>query len=242
MKKTISMALAIGLLTASTSIAAATTNPDTTKMSLAGVPAAELPAKASAIIKAAKSRERTSVTVDVVKTALSIHPTIAPTLVGAIGKTAPEVVDVAAGTAAAEQPKLAAEITKAATAAAPKKAGKIVAAVCRSVPSEYRRIALAAAQAAPDQSKDILHGVVAALPQLKSGIEAALASYGSNPSVGAVLDASTVATTANASGIVQPVRGPTISPPYVPLSGSTTGTGPADSGPVPAGGRDYAAP
>src|SRR5437867_391848 len=104
---------------------------------LASVSAAELPAKIAALVKEAKSRDRRTTTITVVKAAVGIRPAAALAIVGAVARAVPEMTPDAAGTAAAEQPKLVGMIAKAAAAAAPSQAGKIVVAVCRAVPNEY---------------------------------------------------------------------------------------------------------
>lgn len=204
---------------------------------LAGVPAAEMPAKAAGLVKQTKAREWGTRTVDVVKSALAINPAAAPAVVAAIAKAVPEMASIAAGTAAGEQPKQAAAITKAAVAAAPSKAGKVVTAVCRAVPSEYRSVALAASEAAPTASKEILNAVGTAIPEMRMSIDKSLANYqGTIPQVAAVLPTSTE----TAAGPLP--KGPTQGAPYTPLSGTPTSLTPATSGAIPPGGRDYAEP
>ena len=173
---------------------------------------------------------------------------------------------VAAAVAATEQPKQAAAIAKAAAAAAPSKAGKIVTAVCRAVPNDYRNVAVAVAQVAPTATKDILKAVGTALPELKPGLDQALAGRGGNTvSVAASLDQAAAvvrssAASATAGPATDPVvaplaiasrlpntpaplaRGPAVGPPYIPLSTTPTNVSPGTSGEVPTGGRDYAAP
>ena len=224
------------------------------KEKLSHVPAAELPAKAAALIKDTKARDREAVTLEVVKVAVALNPAAAPAIVGAISRSVPDVAALAAGTAAAEQPKQAAAIARAAAAAAPSKAGKIVVSVCRAVPNDYRNIAVAVAQAVPGSGKEILSAVAAALPDLKPGIEGVLARYGLNaPSVAFVLDpkmqAPDLGTAPSAPGGVIPsplARGPAIGPPFLPLSGTPTNVTPGTSGNVPPGDRggpsDYSQP
>ena len=227
---------------------------------LSAVPAAELPAKAADLVLQAKSRARLGVTVNVVKSALGLNPAAACAIVGAIARAVPEMASVAAGTAASEQPKQASAIAKAAAAAAPTKAGQIVLAVCRAVPNAYRDIAVAVSQVVPSASREIVSAVGSALPELKPAILKALAGYGGNvPSVtdtlsqAAIISQSqpTAANDLTASG--QPVvaktptatpmfRGPSVGPPYIPLTGTPTNVTSSTSGEVPPGGRNYAAP
>ena len=227
---------------------------------LASVPAAELPAKAADLILHARSRERQTTTVNVVKGAVAINPAAAPAVVGAIARAVPDMASVAAGAAAALQPKQAAAIAKAAAAAAPSKAGKIVTAVCRAVPNEYRNIAAAVAVAVPGAGKEIVNAVASALPGLKPAIDSAVAGYGGNVvSVADTLDrAAKVSPSSLTSLAVAPTvptlspspslqgapvaRGPAFGPPYQPLTSTPTNVTPSTSGEVPAGGRNYAAP
>ena len=243
------------------SLVAADSSPNAAlQQALVSVPAAEMPPKAADMVKAAKVRERGVITVDVVTIAMARNPACGPTVASAIAKSVPEMASIAAGTAAELQPKQASDIARAAVASAPGKAGKIVASVCRAVPQDYKKIAMAAAQVAPSASKGILQELEAVFPDLKAGIETALAAYGNNPpSVPAVLDSvrpgngSMVPKVAGDSiaapvgGPLQgsgppPMHGPTLAPPFVPLSGTSTNINPATSGNVPRGGRDYAAP
>jgi transcription termination factor NusB len=266
MKRIAFLALSVIGLSAYTASAADTTNPY--REQLSRVSAAELPPKSADLIKNAKSRERTATAINVVKAAVGINPAAAPAIVGAIARAVPDMAATAAGTAAAEQPRQASVITKAAVAAAPSKAGKIVITVCRAVPNEYVAIAVAAAQAAPDSAKEIVEAVATALPELKASIEKALAGYKTLPSVQIVLsDAARIAlastsqqtapTTVTAQGATvaasgrtaattpanpSAARGPSIGPPYIPLSGTPGNVTPSTSGDVPTGGRNYAAP
>jgi hypothetical protein len=227
---------------------------------LAAVPAAELPAKAAELVLKARSRDRQATTISVVNSAVTMNPAAAPAIVGSIARSVPDMAAVAAGTAAAQQPKQAAAIAKAAAAAAPSKAGKIVTAVCRAVPNQYRNIAIAVAQVVPAAGKEIVNGVAAALPGLKPGIDSALAGYGGTvvsvadtlDRAGTVAPASLTSVTALPTTTTQPgtpvlgtlpmARGPAIGPPYHPLSGTPTNVTTGGAGPVPPGGRDYAAP
>src|SRR6266404_2743249 len=137
---------------------------------LVRVPRAELPATAAGLIMQAKAREREAITLDVMKSAVTLSPAAAPIIASAIARAVPEMAAIAAGVAAAEQPKQAAAIARAAAAAAPSQVGRIVVAVCRAVPIEYRTIAAAVAQAVPASGAEILNAVATALPDLKPGI------------------------------------------------------------------------
>ena len=227
-----------------TALSAETTKHDPIKEALTQAPAAEIPARAADIVKSAKSRDRESVTAEVVRVALALNPGIAPAIVNAIAKAVPEMASIAAGTATQCQPKRAAEIVKAAAAAAPAKVDKIVSAVCGVVPGEYRYIALAAAQAVPGSVKEILRAVVAAIPELKPSINKVLLTYqGNPPSMVVVLDTARPAGKESPDLFSSPiVRGPTLAPPYIPPSQTSTNVTPSTSGTVPRGGRNYSAP
>src|SRR6516162_6834501 len=103
MKRIAILALSVIGLGAFTASAADATNPYRDQLSR--VSAAELPPKAAVIIKNAKSRERTTTTINVVKAAVGLNPAAAPAIVGGIARAIPEMAATAAGTAAAEQPK-----------------------------------------------------------------------------------------------------------------------------------------
>jgi len=215
---------------------------------LSRVPAAELPTKAVELVNVAKPRDREGVTVDVVKTAVSINPAAAPVIVSAMARAMPDMAATAAATAAAAQPRQAASITKAATAAAPSKAAKIVVAVSRVVPSDYLKIAVAGSQAAPGSDKEILNSLAAAFPELKAGIEHVLAQRGNSPTVSYALASVTPTTVQPApAGLANSLaRGPAVGPPFIPLSQTPTNIIPGTSGNVPPGSRggptDYAQP
>jgi len=239
MKQIASVTLSVVLLGAFQSFAADAPKTAPFKQALAGVPAAELPAKAAELVKAAKANERQAATVGIVRAALEINPAAAPSIVGAIARAVPTMAPVAAGTAAAQQPRQAGAIAKSAAGAAPKMAGKIVVAVCQAVPKDYRNVAIAVAQAVPGAGKEILNAVASALPDLKPSIERVLAGYEGNvPSVAAALDSAK----SDQNGPAPLARGPAVGPPYLPPSTTPSNVTPGSSGNVPPGGRDYAAP
>lgn len=249
MKRIISIVvLSVGFAVACNSFGKDAPKANPFKETLAVVPAAELPAKSADLVLQAKARARQTVTVNVVKAAVSINPAAAPAIVGAIARTVPEMASVAAGTAAAEQPKQASAIAKAAAAAAPSKAGEIVMAVCRAVPSAYQEIAAAVSEALPDASKEIVSGVGSGVPHLKRPIEKAMAGYSGNvPSVTVTLSQAEKISQAQRSfptvlGASPMTRGPASGPPYIPISQTPTNVTSGTSGQVPPGGRNYAAP
>ena len=270
MKKTTSLAVSVAFLVASMSFAKDAPKANSFQEVLTAVPAAELPAKAADLVLQAKSRARATTTAGVVEAAVGINPAAAPAIVGAIARAVPGMASVAAGVAAAEQPKQAAAIAKAAAAAAPSQARKIVLAVCRAVPNEYRSIAVAVSEAVPGSNKEIVNAVASALPGLKPYIEQTLIAYGGNGvSVPSVLDqaarlaqtttssspAATTPASTPASSPARPLgqpamsgtpaplaRGPSVGPPYVPLTTTPSYVTPGASTPVPVGGRNYAKP
>jgi hypothetical protein len=199
---------------------------------LSRVAAAELPAKAAALVKAAKVTDRETTTINVVKAALTTNSVAAPSIVGAISRAVPEMASVAAATAATVLPRQASVIAMAAASAAPSEIRKIVSAVCRAVPSEYANVANAVAQIAPAASREILSAVADAFPVLKSIVDTSLANNENKlPAVAPVV-----------SQLVSSPRGPSVGPPYIPLSGTPGNVTPSDTGTVPPGGRDYAQP
>jgi len=224
------------------------------KLALKGVPTIEMPAKAAEIVCAAAGRQRSAVTLEVVRSGLELNPALTSSLVAAISKASPDVANIAAGKAAEIDPRQAVEIALAATHAAPRKAGKIVAAVCRAVPSRYRDVAVAVAQICPSGSKEILQAVASVFPDLNEAIEISIQRSGAEaiPSVAAVLDSmkAPTAVTASAASGSSPApsagspgfRGPTVAPPYVPYSSSGPNVTPSTSGTVPRGQRTYASP
>ena len=238
MKQIVIATLVVALFGSFQSFAADTSKAPAYKQTLASVTAAELPAKAADLVKAAKTTDLQHVTVDVVKAAIDLNSAAAPSIVGAVAHAVPAMAPVAAGRAAALQPKQAAAIAKSAAAAAPKMAGKIVVAVCQAVPNDYRNIAIAVSQAAPGSGKEILAAVGSAIPELKAPIDKVLNGYqGEVASVQNVLDA--VKTTQTDTPAP---RGPSTGPPYLPPPPTPINVPPSGSGNVPPGGRDYAAP
>jgi len=243
MNRLLTRALSLACLSAATALAGDTAEPTTHQQVLRVVPSAELPAKAVELVKQVTALDRATRTSKVTKDAVVINPASAPSVVGAIARAIPEMAAVAAGTAAAAQPKQATVITKAAVAAAPSQTGKIVAAICRSVPKEYRSIAITAAQIAPDSANDILQGVASSIPELKPGLEAALAAYsGRFISVATALDQASAVKIDPGSLAEAPPRGPTVAPPFIPISSTVRTISPNTSAEVPTGGRDYGTP
>ena len=265
MKTIGALVLSLALLSTSSLVAASKGN--SPSQSLAGVPAAEMPAKAAELVKAAKARDRRTATADIVNAAVDLNPAATPQVVGAIAKATPSMAPLAAGIAAAQLPKQASVIARAAAAAAPAEAGKIAAAVCRAVPSDYRAIAIAVGTAVPSANKAVLESIASVLPNLKPGIESAMAGYGGQaPSVALILDSArtpdarltpvpALVAASPAGPVVGPQsistptpapapapRPPAVGPPFIPLSNTPTNVTSGSSGDVPTGGRNYAAP
>jgi hypothetical protein len=243
MKRRILVSLTLPCLLCLTSLAVDSTPEEPFQRELRSVAAAELPGMAAKLVKQSKPRDAAKTAAEVTRKSVAINPAAASATVGAIAHSVPGIAAVAAGTAAGEQPKQAAAIAKAAAAAAPSKVAEIVAAVCRAVPNDYRAIAIAASQAVPGSSEEILKGVAAALPGLKTALEKALARSSANsPSVAATLETVALAKDGASAPGSPPPRGPTVGPPFVPLSGSVKSVTPDTSGEVPPGGRNYARP
>jgi hypothetical protein len=237
------LVLGIGLLLVSPVPAGTDENGSAKRLEAVSFP--ELPAQTAAFVKAAPKTQQQTTTVAAVRTAVTRNPAAAATIVGTVASSVPDVAPIAAGTAAAAQPGQAAIIAQAAAAAAPAQASRIAAAVCRAVPDGYRNIAVAVAKAVPGSEKEVLQAVASVMPSLKPGIEKALATSG-KISVAGVLDsaANTKAMARADSAVSAPdaATGPVMGPPYVPLSGTPINTDPANSTPVPPGGRDYTKP
>ncbi len=218
-------------------VASAATTKEGMRVALKSVPTAEVPARAADLVVQTPAADQPSVTVEAVRVAVKAHPTIAPAIVGAIAKQTPALAATAAATAAKLQPKQIKLIARAAAVAAPGHAGEIVTALCQVQPGDYREIALTVALAVPGDTDEILAGLSAGLPTIKPALDSVIASYqGPTPSVAAVLDRVVSPPTVTGSG----VRGPTIGPPFIALSGTPTNAPPGTN--VPPGGRDYFRP
>lgn len=224
------------------------------RKALAAVPIPELPAKAAELIRAAKPAERNSQTIEVMRAALLVNPGAAVAIVGAVAREVPDMAAVAAATAAEALPNDAEAIARAAAMVAPSEAGRITAAVCRAVPGQYRAVAAAVAAAAPSATRLVLQAVASVFPELKGPIDAAMDHNSpAPPAVVGILERAGVPAALRATPGGPPAkgagsaparlpRGPSIAPPFIPLSGTPTNANPANSGNVPRGHRDYAAP
>ena len=235
----VGLTLALILVGVSASFAA-DKNTEAVRAALKPVPTAEVPARAAQLVGQASAEDRDLLTTEVVAVAVKAHPTIAPAIVGTIATQYPAQAVSAAASAARLQPKQAKAIAQAAAAAAPAHAGGIVKALCKIVPGAYREVASVVALIVPGATDEILAGLSEGLPAIKPALDTVIASYsGQVPSVGAVLDR--VTTTPPVATGPDGVRGPTIGPPFIALSGTPTNT-PPGGGTVPPGGRDYARP
>lgn len=211
---------------------------------LKSVPAPELPAKAGQLVKQSQAKDKSAITVAVVKSAVEASPAVAPLVVATVSKSVPEMAPIAAGTAAALQPRQAVLIARAAASASPGQAAKIVETVCREVPLEHRDIAVAVAQVVPTAGRDIVEAVAKAIPSMRPAIDHAITVYGGTvPSVGVVLAKANEAPRSQAVLLTQTLpKPPTIGPPYKQPATTPTNIPPGGDGPVVPGGRDYAKP
>jgi hypothetical protein len=212
------------------------------KQTLTGVPALELPAKAAQLVTDAKAKDKEAVTAEVVTAAVKINPAAAPLVVGAISKAAPKMASIAAVTAATLEPKLTLAIAKAAAAAAPASAEKIVHALCKAMPAQYANIAVAVSQAAPASGNEILKGLASAIPSLQPAIDRAKASAGSDASIPKLINEVVKAADETPTTQFAQRPPPVIGPPFTSYGGTPGEVTPGDSGQVPPGGRNYAAP
>jgi len=115
----------------------------------------ELPAKAAEIVTGAPEDIREKVAVRTVRIFLQGNHSLAPSLVGAIAKAAPEVAPAVVAEAVSLFPENAYAITKAATSVAPKQA---------------IQIALRAAAANPTNAATISSGIQNAIPQHRDDV------------------------------------------------------------------------
>ena len=232
---------------------------------LSTVTSAELPAKAAELVtQAAGAKNLHQITIEVVKTAVGLNPASAPAIVGSIALASPDMAATASAKAVALVPNQVLAIARAAAAACPAKAGAIVEAICRVLPADYRQVAEAVAEVVPGADKEILAAVSAAIPDLSKAIDQALSSYQVGiSSITTVLgqvaqtqpSAATLAALSSPSGVTTPSsptspislpRGPTVTAPSVPISGTPITILPGNGSPVPTGTRgyngDYSAP
>jgi hypothetical protein len=216
---------------------------------LSQIKAPELPAECASLVSKAGKEQRESVTVDVISAGARVNSSALSAIVGAVAKAQPDMAALAAATAVGQQPKQTSQIVRAAVGAAPEKAGAIVYAVCMRNPGSYRSVAAIAAELAPREGKAILDSVAAALPGQRAYIAQAQAGRSTDRSVVAVLnEASQLSAQAGspsgtlASASPTTLRGPTLGPPFQPLSGTPGSTDPSSTTNIPPGGRDYSAP
>ncbi len=209
---------------------------------LAAVPAAELPAKAAALVKHAARPIQTAAARDVVRAAVALNPAAAPAVVAAIVRAVPQTAPVTAGTAALMQPYLASAIARAAAVAAPTELSKIVLVVCKAVPNNYRSIASSVSMAMPGSSREVVKAVAKAIPALKPSIDSSLVASESGPaSAGLALGqppitgvpSAPIGFTSGANPLgygYSMSRGIGTGAPYLPPSPNISYVNPADSG------------
>lgn len=145
-------------------------------------------------------------------------------LVTSAVKAHPTIASAIVGAVCTKCPEVAAAVSKAAISVQPKQAQIIV---------------RAATAAAPDYAADITKALVAlseATPSLKPELTPLIASLQAAPTQ----VASTTPLPTETTTPTRPARGPIVSGPYIPLSGTPTNSAPGT--PVPPGGRDYARP
>lgn len=185
--------------------------PATLPVALKGVTLAEIPAKAASLIAAAPLATRESTATEIITGAVKTYPAIASAIVGTVCTKCPEVAAAVTKAAIAVQPKQAEVIAKAAAAAAPKHTAEITAAL------------LALSKTTPSLQPSL----APVISSLQGGTAVQVAS--------ATVTDPTTTTPPTGSRL----RGPVVSGPYVPLSGTPTNSPPGT--PVPPTG-DYARP
>jgi len=245
MKSTILLTATIALITAGTYAGEnQTTSPSLTVLSATS--AAELPAKAAALVAQSDAKNLKATTIDVVKASVGLNPAAAPAIVGSIAQSSPSMAATAAGTAVSLVPNQVLLIANAAATAAPLQAGAIVEAMCHAYPANYQLIAQTVSEAVPGSAREVLKGIAAAIPQYKDAINEALAA--NNPSVSstlsrpAFLQPIAAATVASVTPPSMP-QGPTVTPPPTPPSVPPVVITPSSGGAIPSGGsRGYSAP
>jgi len=204
------LSLALVVTLVGSAVVAAEDRPTTLPAALKGVTLAEMPAQAAALVAAAQPDVREATATEVVSGAVKAYPAIASAIVGAVCTKCPEVAAAVAKAAITVQPKQAQLLARAAAAAAPAYTADI-------------RNALAALSESNPALKSTLVPVIASLQSAAPQV----ASVGST----SLPEAPTTGGR---------VRGPIVSGPYVPLSGTPTNTPPGT--PVPPPGNDYARP
>ncbi len=155
---------------------------------LQSVPAAEMPAKAAALVRQARAEERQNQAVLAVRSAIQVNPAATPAVVGAIVGVAEETAAKVSAAAAAAQPEQAFVIARVAAMLAPKQADKIAFAVCKVVPGDYAKIAASVVQAVPSSEKKVMKAVVAAVPNVKTFMDRAGVSADIGLPLAVVLD------------------------------------------------------
>lgn len=114
----------------------------------------ELPAKAAKIVAEASEETREKVAVRTVRIFLQNHHSLAPSLVGAIANSTPEVAPAVVAEAISLFPESAYSITKAAVAAAPKYAIQIALRAAASNRAQAQNISAGVERAIPAHAQD----------------------------------------------------------------------------------------
>ena len=125
----------------------------------------ELPAKAAEIVTAAKEENRKKVAIRTVRVFLQGNHSLAPSLVGAIAKAAPEVAAAVTSEAIALFPESAYSITKAAVAAAPDYAVQIAMSAAANNRASAGQITAGVQRALPSSTAAQFNNVLTALSQ-----------------------------------------------------------------------------
>lgn len=186
-------------------------NAPTLPTALKGVALGEIPAQAATLIATAAPEQRSAKASEVVSGAVKTYPAIASAIVGAVCTKCPDLSATVAQAAAKIQPKQAQLIVQAAVAAAPKYKAEI-----------------SKAMVALSESS----------PALKASLAGAITSLQS-PQVTTASSATAAPTLPETAPGIGRTRGPIVSGPYIPLSGTPTNAPPGT--PVPPSG-DYARP
>ncbi len=114
----------------------------------------ELPAKAAEIVAQASEETREKVAIRTVRIFLQNHHSLAPSLVGAIANTTPEVAPAVVAEAISLFPESAYSITKAAVAAAPKHAIQIALRAAAANRAHAAKISAGVERAIPAHAQD----------------------------------------------------------------------------------------
>lgn len=135
---TLAAILAFGAVSAS---ALTSSQVQTIKNSVLGVPVPEMPAKAAQLVKEAGAKDKQAVAATAVKAVVAKHPAAAPLVISAISKVAPEIAPAIAAVAAELSQEQAPLIARAAVVAAPGQASAVSTAVSLAAPKRATVVA-----------------------------------------------------------------------------------------------------